>query len=289
MGDEIRRWSEELAADASSLAFLPLGESLRRTGQLAVARRVALRGLTRHPHVADAHDLLARIAVDEGAFEEALDEWSAVIRLSTEHAGARKGLGYVLYKLGRTTEAEEHLSAAARLAPADEAIATALRMVRQSLVVQDPAPNAAPGAEIGGASGDGVDRSASGAPERTAADARALFDDLLEGANAAALLVDHAGLVMAGRYVISDGSDLAQEIGAALSGLREEAQRTASILGLGAWQAIAYETDAATIALAPAADDALLLVAAERTFPLGYVRRLLGRCASRAGAWLNAS
>lgn len=261
MGDEIRRLSEELAADPSSLVFLPLGEALRRAGQVAMARRVALRGLERHPHLADAHDLLARIAVDEGAYEQALDAWSTVLRLVTEHVGARKGLGYVLFKLGRLAEAEAHLAAAARAAGEDPALATALTMVQRARSARGP--SAPPG------------------------DARALFDDLLTGVDVAALLVDDGGLVTAGRYAVADGTDVAQEVGAELSGVRDAVERTTSYLALGAWTAVVYETDAATVALAPAARDSLVLVAAARELPLGFVRRVLTRCAARATRWLE--
>ena len=37
MADDIRRWSDELARDPSSLVFVPLAETLRRQGQLDVA------------------------------------------------------------------------------------------------------------------------------------------------------------------------------------------------------------------------------------------------------------
>ena len=66
MADEIRRLSDDLARDPSSLVFMPLADALRRAGQLDVALRVALRGLDRHPYVADAHDVLARIHADRG-------------------------------------------------------------------------------------------------------------------------------------------------------------------------------------------------------------------------------
>src|SRR5207237_830962 len=59
MLDEIKTLSSQLAQDPDSLVFLRLGELLRRKGQLEAAHRVALTGLERHPHLADAHDLYA--------------------------------------------------------------------------------------------------------------------------------------------------------------------------------------------------------------------------------------
>ncbi|MBK5187952.1 MAG: hypothetical protein JJD97_06875, partial [Gemmatimonadaceae bacterium] len=48
-----------------------------------------------------------------------------------------------------------------------------------------------------------------------------------------------------------------------------------------------YETDLATVALAPALDESMVLVAAGRSVPLGFVRRVLDRCVQRATAWLE--
>ena len=60
-------------------------------------------------------------------------------------------------------------------------------------------------------------------------------------------------------------------------------------LQLGEWTAITMETDAAVVALAPAEDDALTLVAAARTVPHGLVRRTLARVSERASKWLAES
>ena len=66
MADDIRRWSDELASDPSSLVFLQLGEALRRQNQLEVALKIALRGLERHPKSVEAHDLVApRLGLNE--------------------------------------------------------------------------------------------------------------------------------------------------------------------------------------------------------------------------------
>src|SRR6185503_2849596 len=101
MADDVRRWSDELARDPSSLVFLQLGEALRRQGQLEVALKIALRGLDRHQMNADAHDLVARIAVDRRGFAHAMEECETVLRIKPAHLGAMKGLGYVCFQQGR--------------------------------------------------------------------------------------------------------------------------------------------------------------------------------------------
>jgi predicted regulator of Ras-like GTPase activity (Roadblock/LC7/MglB family) len=87
--------------------------------------------------------------------------------------------------------------------------------------------------------------------------------------------------------VTADGEDVAQDVGAALTGVRDEADRTVKHLRLGAWRAVMYETEVATIALGPVLEDSLTLVAAARTIPLGLVRRVLDRCVQRAESWLK--
>ena len=126
MSDEISRLSDELARDPASLTFLALGEALRKRGELDLALRVATRGLERHPHNPEAHDLLARIWVDRHEFGRAFDEWDMVISLSPTHVGAHKGMGYVCFKQGRLHDAERYLTVAATHDGDDPTIATAL-------------------------------------------------------------------------------------------------------------------------------------------------------------------
>ena len=82
----------QLAQDPGSLVFLRLGELLRRKGQLDHGLRVAIAGLERHPHNADAHDLYARLLADKHDFERAFDEWDMALRIAPNHTGALKGL-----------------------------------------------------------------------------------------------------------------------------------------------------------------------------------------------------
>ena len=281
MADEIRRLSEQLARDPASPVYLQLGEALRKGGQLDLALKVALRGLERHPHEADAHDLLARIAVDRGELERAFDEWDMVRRIAPAHLGARKGMGYVLFKQGKYAEAQTYLSEASELDGEDETVATALAMVRVKLREGAQGAQGARGAQ-------GDDRAPVEHVEHLEhLDHLRLFDGISEGSEHTALLLDATGLVMAGTYVTQDGRDVAQEVGAELSGVSDEARRAMRHLGLGDWSSLTVETDAAVVAMAPMHDDALVLVAASKAMPLGLVHRVLDRCAERASGWLK--
>lgn len=309
MADEIRRLSDELARDPASMAFLPLAEALRRKGQSDLAHKVAIRGLERHPHNADAHDLLARIAVDRGELQQAFDEWDMVLRFAPSHIGARKGMGFVCFQQGRTAEAERFLSEAAAADPDDQTIATALAHIRAGVAAQPGTPSATPGAKPGSlppvvpwtAPAQPLTAAPSAAPTPPAGGAqgaapvsplprtspRMLFADLIGDAEQTVLLLDADGFVLAGLYVDPDGVDVAEEIGAQLSGVSEEARRAMRHLGLGDWQSITFETEAAVIAMAPGPRDALLLVAAARERPLGLVARLREQALRRATQWIG--
>ena len=294
MPDEIRRWSEELARDPASMVFVPLGDALRRRGQLDPALKVATRGLERHPYDADAHDLLARIHADRGDMERAMDEWGAALRVAPHHAGALKGMGFACFQNGRAAEAERYLVAAVGADPGDPTIDAALSRLRAPQSGTNGAST-----DVGATSHTPTDAPTDApidAPTASAsafaggtADARDVFSDLLGDGEQTALLLDAHGYVLAGAYVVADGRDVAQDVGGALSGVSDEAHRAMRHLGLGEWSSIVFETEVASVAMAPVAQDeeiAIALVAAARTVPLGLVRRLLRRVTERGASWL---
>ena len=283
MSDEIRRWSDELARDPSSMIFLQLGEALRRQGQVDLALKVAVRGLERRPHNADAHDLLARIYVDQGDLERAFDEWDMVLRLSPGHAGALKGMGFVYFRQGQLDLAERFLSEAGSSDDQDPSIAAAIDLVRRRR-----ADGAGDQGDAHPLHANGTSSPADALEAPASSDPRALFDGIVHGGARAALLLDASGLVLAGNYR-TDGRDVAQEVGAELSGVSDEARRAMRHLGLGDWGSIVFETSDATIALAPAPSDGLLVVAAHGATPLGLVRRLLDRAGATARRWLEGA
>jgi tetratricopeptide (TPR) repeat protein len=288
--DDIRRWSDELARQPASMVFLPLGEALRTRGQVDMALKVALRGLERHSYDADAHDLLARIYVDRGETERALDEWDAALRCTPGHAGALKGMGFVCFNQGRYVDAERYLAEAAAAIGEDEGLSLALHRVRAELAAGplDPEPVvtevvAEPEVEVTPvANGNGAHA------EKFDADPRLLFADLIGVADQAALLLDEDGLVLAGQYVVANGEDVGAEVGAALSGISDEARRAMRHLPLGDWRTIIFETPAATVVMTPAPGDGLALVAAAPEVPSGLVRRALEAVSQRARRWMES-
>src|SRR5688572_26092656 len=129
MADDIRLWSDELARDPSSLVFLPLGETLRRQGQLELARKIASRGVQRHSQNPEAHDLMARIHADAGELQDAYARWEKVLQLVPGDVGARKGMAFVLFQQGKGQDAERLLREA-NDTEADPEIAAAINTVR---------------------------------------------------------------------------------------------------------------------------------------------------------------
>lgn len=313
MADEIERWSEELARDPTSGVFIPLADALRRRGQLDLAFRVAARGLARRPYDGDAHDLLARIWADRGDVERAMDEWSMALKCAPSHPGALKGMGFACYQVGRTSEAEQYLLEAVAADPDDASARSALARVRQQ---NQPRPSApAVGSTRNGMRPSDARGQATALPPqepvvpdeppipapaaRPRIDPRTAFVDVLEAEDQAALVVDCDGLVLAGSYVVVDGRDVAQEVGAALSGVSDEARRAMRHLALGAWSSLIFEAEAAIVGMAPLAGgggepagegrDSVAFVAVAPSVPLGLVRRLLARVEERARRWLGAS
>ena len=275
MADDVRRWSDELAHDPNSLVFLELGETLRRQRLLDVAHKIALRGVERHPRNADAHDLIARIAVDRGDLPTARERWATVLQLVPGHAGALKGMGYQSFQEGRLAEAERYLSHVAAT-DGDERVTSALATVRRTSMSLPAVPDPAAGGAAAGV-----------ARETLPQDPRCLFADLLVEDAQTALLLDAGGYVLGGIYLDGNGTDVSSDVGAQLSGITDEVRRAMRHLDVGEWHSITFETQVAVVSMAPSADASLVVVAASRATPLGLVRRLLDRCARRASAWLE--
>jgi predicted regulator of Ras-like GTPase activity (Roadblock/LC7/MglB family) len=287
MADEIRRLSDDLARDPSSLVFMPLADALRRAGQLDVALRVALRGLDRHPYVADAHDVLARIHADRGDLERAADEWEMALRLDPAHAQARLGLGFVDFRRGNFESAEQRLSQedGGEQAPS---VAAALAHVRSALSAR--AGTVAVDFK-GSESLKSLKPEAAPAPVReypqpNPSHAGQLFSSVLDGTDQTALLVDADGLVLAGSYTDANAQDVSEIVAAELAGVSSEAERAMRHLGLGAWTSMLVEADHNIVAMTPAPLGSLLVVSAGRQTPVGLVRLLLDRALTQARDWL---
>jgi len=272
MADDVKALSAELAQDPDSLVFLRLGELLRHKGQLDAAHRVALTGLERHPHLADAHDLYARILADKHDFERAFDEWDMTLRIAPDHLGALKGLAFLYFKVGDVPQAAAHLEAAQRVAPDDPGIAQALALAH--------------GGEGGAGPASAPEPLAPSPAAQPLEEARVFAG--LEGAEEGLLLLDPAGRVLGGALKDPAGRDVADAVAAYLAGVSQEAGRTAKLLGLGTWTGLAAEGQHGHVHLTPPTGSALLLVVRERAVPMGRLAIIAQRAAVAARRWLEA-
>ena len=276
MADDVKALSSQLAQDPDSLVFLRLGELLRQRRQLDAAHRVALTGLERHPHLADAHDLYARILADKRDYERAFDEWDMARRIAPDHVGALKGLAFLYFKVGDVQQAAVHLEAAQRVAPDDPGIAQALALARggsgqAAAAEQALAPSPPP--------------VAASAPEPLGE--KQVFAGL-EGAHEGLLLLDASGRVLGGALKDPAGArDVTDAVAAYLAGVSQEAARTAKLLTLGGWTALAAEGKQGHVHLTALAGDVLLLVVRDRSVPMGRLAVIAQHAAGAARRWLE--
>lgn len=259
MPDDVKAMTAELARDPDSLVFLELGESLRARGQTDAAARVALAGLERHPHLADAHDLYARILVDAGDLESAHDEWGVALRLEPRHVGARKGLGFLCFRRGDLDGALDHLEIALSVDPTDTSVVQALHTVRNA---------------------------AEAAAQPTETPGSTLFRGF-EGGDHGILLVDHRGLVFGGALHDAGHNDISESVAAYLAGAAQEAERTSRLLALGAWTSIVVEAPQGHLHVSTPAPEMLLLVKRDRSVPSGRLAVVAERAGAAARAWLE--
>ncbi|MGH7501165.1 MAG: tetratricopeptide repeat protein [Longimicrobiales bacterium] len=357
---DLQRWSEELARNPASLAFLPLARAYRRLGRRDLAVQLCLRGLEHHPTHVEAHALLALLHFESGDRARAADEWATVLRLKPGNFEALRGMGFRYLEQNEIAKARNHLERAALIRPEDATVQEALRLIRQRETAPvRPSPSiaadavnvaanaggpahaarvanaAAPGqgagrgestlihGETGAASSptaspsprtpkpEPAERSvtprfmpatapaAKAPPPRTVRgsvwagdptippDPTRLFEEMATGPLLGVLLLDRRGLVLAGS-LRGDGDGAAEELGALIGAAIEEAARTIEHLRLDGWRMLLLECAAATIQVAPVGDSAMVVVAARRGAPMGWVGRSALHAVSVAERFMEA-
>jgi tetratricopeptide (TPR) repeat protein len=279
VSDEIRALTARLADEPTSLAFLELGEALRRRGQYDAAAKVARGGLSRYPGLADAHDLVARILSDQGDLAGAFDAWADALRLDPMRGSALKGLAFLYFRAGDHAAALEHLARAAEADPDDATVPAAIARIRREADGTSPAP------EPAAAAAAPAPAPAVSAPQVFPA-ADSPFADFSEGERGL-LLADANGLRLGGTLLAPSGADAGDRVAAELGGVVREAGRASRLLGLGSWHSIAIETPAAFLVLVPPSADTVLLASREPSMPMARLGLLAERAARVARLWLE--
>ena len=286
MTDDIRTLTARLADEPSSLAFLELGEALRRRGQLDAAYKVARGGLTRYPALADAHDLLGRILGDQGDLAGAFDAWAEALRFDPMRIGALKGIAFLYFRAGDVPAALEHLRRAGEIDPDDPTISQAIERVggaaSPTRSAPPPEPVQAPAETMVGemTSAEVVTAlEASPGPSSNGMNGQGEHGIMLVNAN---------GLRMNGTVLSPGNEDVGDRVAAELAGVSKEASRTARLLGLGGWQAIAVESPEGNLYLVPPTPDTMLLTVRDPSLPLARLGLIAERAAREARAWLES-
>jgi predicted regulator of Ras-like GTPase activity (Roadblock/LC7/MglB family) len=307
---QVRQWSEEVAADPASLAFLPLARAYREQGRHDAALKLCIRGLEKHPDHVEAHYLLGLLYREGGEELKAFDEWDIALALDSDHAGSRREIGLIAYARGDYPVAVRHLEKSLANDAFDQEVRTALEDAwarskggGASPASARPAPPppavsapvlrteidavAAPAAPSAPAAPPPAPAFAAGFAEGTHFDAVAGEFDALAGERGivGAVLLDDQGFVLAGQMVVG-GVDRGPEVAAVLSGASSEAGRALTHLGLGAWKGILVETPEAVVRLAPAGDG-MIAVAGRREVPTGWTLRVAGRARDAALRFLG--
>lgn len=319
MSDDIQALTAQLATDPSSLVFLELAEALRHRRQLDAAVKVARAGLARYPDLTDAHDLLGRILADRGEAASAAEAWGAALALDPGHVGANKGMAFLLYHHGDVAGALDYLQTAARAAPDDAGLHSAISRVRAELpryegievttaptngggsasgshaapleieaaaeliaasIAEQPAPDREPS----------VSRVAEAVPVAPVASPDGREESMFagfEGADDGMLLLDRNGMRLGGGLRSPDGEDVGDTVAAHLSGVSREAERAARLLGLGALESVAAESPDGNLYLLTPSEDTVLLTVRDRSVPVGRLALVAERAAKAARIWLE--
>jgi tetratricopeptide (TPR) repeat protein len=272
--NDIKTLTTRLAEEPSSLAFLDLGEALRRRGQLDAAYKVVRGGLSRYPALADGHDLLGRILGDQGDLAGAFDAWAEALRFDPMRIGALKGIAFLYFRAGDVPAAMEHLRRAAEIDPDDPTIIQAIERVRGSVAPKssaEPSPAAAPETP--------ADEPAATMPPVTAPNSHG---------DHGVLLVDAKGLRLNGTLRGPSDQDVGDRVAAELAGVSKEASRTSRLLGLGTWEAIAVESPEGNLYLVAPTPDTMLLTVRDTSLPMARVGLIAERAAREARVWLES-
>ena len=278
MSDDIKTLTARLADEPASLAFLELGEALRRRGQLEAAYKVARGGLSRYPALADAHDLLGRILGDQGDLAGAFDAWAEALRFDPMRIGALKGIAFLYFRAGDVPAALEHLRRAAEIDPDDPTIRQAIERVKGAGAA--PATGPAPSASEPKASVE--------APLTPASHAVNGTSEANRRADHGIMLVDAKGLRLNGTLFSPGNEDVGDRVAAELAGVSKEASRTSRLLGLGGWQAIAVESPEGNLFLVAPTPDTMLLTVRDPSLPMARLGLIAERAAREARAWLES-
>ena len=115
------------------MAFAPLGEEYRRSGNFGDAISMCRAGLAMHPGYLSARVTLGRALFATGDLEGAEVELARVLRRAPQNVAALRGMGDINVRRGRLTEALKFYRAALVLARHDRHLEQTAEDIERSL------------------------------------------------------------------------------------------------------------------------------------------------------------
>lgn len=132
--DELRA---RLKTDAASRHFYPLGEELRKIGELEEAEQVLRDGLVGHPNYLSAWISLGRVLRDQGKHREAVEILQRAFSLDGSNVVTARLMAESYLELGEKVEAIKKFKLVRALLPRDDEIENRIAALEQEL---NPAP-----------------------------------------------------------------------------------------------------------------------------------------------------
>lgn len=126
--DFIERYQLLLEKDPKSKLFAPLAEAYRKRGWLEEAHKLCEKGVDHNPYFPSGRVVFARVLLEEGKREEALQHLKAATELSPENILAQRLLAQTFLELRKPKEALKAFKMVLFLNPEDE---VAIRNVRR--------------------------------------------------------------------------------------------------------------------------------------------------------------
>jgi len=128
---DIKKYTEQLAKDPKSRAFVPLADTYRKLGRYEEAISVAQEGLKYHPTYVGGKMSLARAYFEYGDLEPAREVLEGIIRFAPDNLMANRILSEVYVQEGNSEAAIPILRRLLAMEPNDERAAQQLASLEQ--------------------------------------------------------------------------------------------------------------------------------------------------------------
>jgi len=146
---QIKKYTEQLAADSNSRVFVPLAEIYRKLGRYEEAISVAQDGLKHHPNYMGGKTALARAYFENGKLEQAQELLESILQLAPDNLLANRLLSELFVEKGEPNLAVPVLKQLVAMEPNDARAAKQLADLEARLsgapqLESQPSPHSSP-------------------------------------------------------------------------------------------------------------------------------------------------